>query len=117
TPMLLFLAVGLFGLTAACSSSNSQPQKPPPPSVTVSSPLEESVTRYDEFTGRFRAVERVEVRARVNGYLDEIRFTDGELVEKGDVLFVIDQRPYTIALEQARAELKNAHTRLELARK
>lgn len=117
TPMLLILSIGLLGLIAACSSSNSQPQNPPPPAVTVSAPLEESVTRYDEFTGRFRAVERVEVRARVNGYLDEIRFTDGELVEKGDMLFVIDQRPYQIALEQARANLKNARTRLELAQK
>src|SRR5699024_370670 len=99
------------------TSSSSQPQSPPPPTVSVSAPLEEAVTQYDEYTGRFRAVERVEVRARVDGYLQEIRFTDGELVEKGDVLFVVDQRPYRIELEQAQAELESAKTRLQLSEK
>lgn len=113
----VILVAGLLALVTACSKSNSQPQNPPPPGVTVSTPLEESITRYDEFTGRFRAIERVEVRARVDGYLEEIRFTDGQIVDEGDVLFVIDQRPYKIALEQARADLNNARTRLELARK
>lgn len=112
-----FLLTGLLAFITACSSSNSQPQTPPPPTVTVSAPMEESVTQYDEFTGRFRAVERVEVRARVDGYLDEIRFQDGQLIEKGDVLFVIDQRPYKIALEQAQAELESDQTRLDLAKK
>ena len=108
---------GLIALVAACSSSSSQPQAPPPPTVNVSAPLEEPVTQYDEFTGRFRAVERVEVRARVNGYLEEIKFTDGQMVQEGDVLFIIDQRPYVIALEQSRAELENTKTRLELSKK
>lgn len=108
---------GLIAIISACSSSSSQPQAPPPPTVSVSAPLEEEVTQYDEFTGRFRAVERVEVRPRVSGYLQEIRFTDGELVEKGDILFVIDQRPYKIILEQAHAELESAQTRLDLAQK
>ncbi|SHF91437.1 RND family efflux transporter, MFP subunit [Fodinibius roseus] len=115
--ILPVVLVGLMALLSACSSSSSQPQAPPPPTVSVSTPLEEEITRYDEFTGRFRAIERVEVRARINGYLDEIRFTDGEMVEKGEVLFVIDQRPYRIALEQAHADLDNARTRFELAKK
>ncbi|HLR25956.1 MAG TPA: efflux RND transporter periplasmic adaptor subunit [Fodinibius sp.] len=115
--MLLILVIGLFGLITACSSSNSQPSAPPPPTVSVSAPTAKEITQYDEFTGKFRAVERVEVRTRVDGYLEEIRFTDGELVEKGEVLFVIDQRPYRIALEQARAELESAKTRLELSKK
>lgn len=115
--VLPVVMAGLIAFVSACSSSSSQSQMPPPPSVSVSAPLEEEVTQYDEFTGRFRAVERVEVRPRVDGYLEEIRFTDGELVEKGDVLFVIDQRPYRIALEQARAELESAQTRLDLAQK
>ena len=105
----------IVAFAAACGRSEGQQAAPPPPAVTVSAPLEEAITRYDEFTGRFRAIERVEVRARVDGYLDEIRFTDGQLVEKGDVLFVIDQRPYQIALEQTRAELESANTRLELS--
>lgn len=115
--MLPVVVAGLVVLASACTSSSSQPQSPPPPTVSVSAPLEEAVTQYDEFTGRFRAVERVEVRARVDGYLEEIRFTDGELVEKGDVLFVVDQRPYRIALEQAQAELESAKTRLQLSEK
>lgn len=115
TPALL--VTGLLAFITACSSSNSQPQTPPPTTVTVSAPLQETITQYDQFTGRFRAVERVEIRARVDGYLEEIKFRDGQLVEKGDVLFVIDQRPYKIALEQARAELESAQTRLELAEK
>lgn len=109
--------VGIIAFVSACSSSSSQPQAPPPPTVSVSAPIEDEVIQYDEFTGRFRAVERVEVRPRVDGYLEEIRFTDGELVEKGDILFIIDQRPYRIGLEQARAELESARTRLDLAQK
>lgn len=116
--LLHFSIAGLLVLiVTGCNSSASQSSAPPPPTVTVSAPVEEEITQYDEFTGRFRAIERVEVRARVDGYLQEIRFTDGELVEKGDVLFVIDQRPYQIALEQARAELERAETRLELSKK
>ena len=114
-PNLLIIALLTFVI--ACSSSEGQQSPPPPPTVTVSAPLEENITQYDEFTGRFRAIERVEVRARVDGYLEEIRFTDGELVEKGEVLFVVDQRPYKIALERAQADLINARTHLELARK
>lgn len=71
--------------------------------VTVSSPKRETLTEWDEYTGRFRAVDRVEIRARVSGYLDEIRFTDGQKVKKGDVLFVIDQRPFKIDVERAEA--------------
>src|SRR5690554_1017647 len=78
--MLPVVVAGLIVFASACTSSSSQPQSPPPPTVSVSAPLEEAVTQYDEYTGRFRAVERVEVRARVDGYLQEIRFTDGELV-------------------------------------
>lgn len=114
---LTVVMIGIVVLISACTSSSSQPQAPPPTTVSVSSPLEEVVTQYDEFTGRFRAVERVEVRPRVDGYIEEIRFTDGEFVEKGDILFVVDQRPYRIALEQAQAELESAKTRLQLSEK
>ncbi|MCW9705549.1 efflux RND transporter periplasmic adaptor subunit [Fodinibius salsisoli] len=113
----VLVGVAIVVMANSCSSSEGQQATPPPPTVTVSAPLEEAVTQYDEFTGRFRAVERVEVRARVDGYLEEIKFEDGQLIEKGDVLFVIDQRPYKIALEQAQADLESAQTRLELAQK
>lgn len=116
--LLNFSIAGLFALiVTGCNSSASQSSAPPPPTVTVSAPVEEEITQYDEFTGRFRAIERVEIRARVDGYLQEIRFTDGQIVQKGDVLFVIDQRPYQIALEQAQAELDRAVTQLELSKK
>ncbi len=99
----------LLPFLAACvSESQEAAAPPPPPQVTVATPLQKPVVDWDEYTGRFQAVERVEVQARVDGYLDEIRFQDGEIVDKGDVLFVIDQRPFKIAVEGAQAELKQA---------
>ena len=71
------------------------------PPVSVSAPKKQTLTEWDEYTGRFQAVDRIEIRARVSGYLDAIRFADGQTVKKGDVLFVIDQRPFEIALERA----------------
>ncbi|MDR8390594.1 efflux RND transporter periplasmic adaptor subunit [Aliifodinibius sp. S!AR15-10] len=111
------LTVVIFAFISACNSSEGQQAPLSAPTVTVSAPIEEEIAQYDEFTGRFRAIERVEIRARVDGYLQEIKFRDGQLVEKGEVLFVIDQRPYKIALEQAHAELESAQTRLELSKK
>ncbi len=90
-------------------------QAPPPPPVTVSPPLQQSIVEWDEYVGRFQAVDHVEVRARVSGYLQSIEFEDGDLVEVGEVLFVIDPRPFHIAVEQARATLEQAETRLTLA--
>jgi membrane fusion protein, multidrug efflux system len=88
---------------------------PPPPSVTVAQPLQKQITEWDEFTGRFAAVETVEIRARVSGYVNSVHFKDGQLVNKGDLLFVIDPRPYEIAVEQAKAEVQRAKARLEIA--
>jgi RND family efflux transporter MFP subunit len=85
--------------------------------VTIAAPLEKEIRDWDEYAGRFRAVERVEVRARVSGYLEEIQFEDGQMVEAGQVLFVIDQRPFKIAMEQAEADIGQANAQLELARK
>ena len=98
----IFLALCLvpFWLTA-CDDEDEKGSGALP--VTVSSPKREMLTEWDEYTGRFRAVDRVEIRARVSGYLDEIRFTDGQKVKKGDVLFVIDQRPFKIDVERAEA--------------
>jgi len=79
---------------------------PPPPAVTVSHPLEQKIVEWDEFTGQFSAVEYVEVRARVSGYLTEIHFEDGQFVKKGDLLFVIDPRPFQADLQQAQANLE-----------
>jgi RND family efflux transporter MFP subunit len=81
----------------------------------VATPVVRNVTDYDEFTGRFEASQRVEIRARVSGYLASVNFKDGQLVRQGDLLFVIDQRPYEIALAQARAQVASAQASLALA--
>jgi RND family efflux transporter MFP subunit len=87
----------------------------PPPQVTVASPLHQEIVEWDEFTGQFAAVEYVELRARVSGYLQSIHFEDGQIVKKGDLLFVIDPRPYEIALAAAKAQLDEASARGDLA--
>ena len=90
-------------------------QKNAPPTVVVSQPVQRDIVEWDEYTGRFDAVETVELRARVSGHLTEVRFKDGQLVKQGDLLFVIDPRPFERALEQARAELFAATTKVENA--
>src|SRR3569832_843562 len=88
----------------------------PPPQVTVAQVLQKQVTEFDEFTGRFEAIDRVEVRPRVNGYISSVNFTEGSEVKKGDVLFVIDKRPYAAELKRAQAQLNQAKSALTLAR-
>lgn len=78
------------------------------PELTVSRPISRKVIEWDEFTGRFDAVESVDVRARVSGYLTEVKFTDGEDVKAGELLFTIDPRPFERALDQAKAQLDQA---------
>jgi RND family efflux transporter MFP subunit len=101
-------------LVSGCRSTAASPT-PAPPAVVVAPPLVMRLTEWDEYTGRFEATDRVEVRARVNGYLDSIHFRDGAIVKPGDLLFVIDPRPYEAALEGARADVVRAETRVELA--
>ena len=91
------------------------PAAPPLPTVTVSAPLERTVAERTSFLGQFSAVDRVEIRAQVGGTLSEIRFRDGQIVHKGDLLFVIDERPYQIRLAEAIASVKSAEARLDLA--
>ena len=88
---------------------------PPPAPVTVSTPLKHELVEWDEFTGQFAGVEYVEIRARVSGYLTEIGFEDGQIVKKGDLLFVIDPRPFQNALASAQAQQAQAQARLDLA--
>ena len=87
----------------------------PAPPVTVSQPLRREVDTRVGFLGQFSAIDRVELRAQVGGTLTEIHFKDGQIVHKGDLLFVIDPRPYEIKLEQAKAALQTATARVELA--
>lgn len=111
---LLALAVLYFGFAYR---GGSQAALPPPsaPPVTVSEPLRRDVDSRAGFLGQFSAVDRVELRAQVGGTLTEIHFKDGQIVHKGDLLFVIDPRPYQIKLEQAKAALQTATARVELA--
>src|SRR5437868_8892834 len=87
----------------------------PMANVTANQPVQQEVIEWDEYPGRLEATEMVEVRARVTGYLQEIHFRDGAEVKKGDLLFVIDPRPYQAELDRAQADLVQAETRLELA--
>ena len=104
----LLLAV----LLASCGREQQQAAAPPPPAVTVAKPVQKTVTDYDEYVGRFVAVNTVEVRARVSGYLDGVHFQDGQLVHQGDLLFTIDKRPFQNTLDQARANLTQAKSNL-----
>lgn len=87
----------------------------PAPEVVVSRPLARTIPNWDEYTGRFEPLKQVEVRARVSGALEKINFTDGQFVKAGDVLFVIDQRPYQIAVDSARAELARAQAQAAMS--
>jgi RND family efflux transporter MFP subunit len=106
----------LAAATLAASGCGGQaPPAMPPPEVTVATPLVRKITDWDEYTGRLAAVDSVEIRAQVGGYLKSVHFQDGALVKKGDLLFVIDPRPFQAALDEARADLTAAKVRLELA--
>jgi RND family efflux transporter MFP subunit len=93
---------------AACGQQQQSQGAPPPPAVTVAKPTQRTIVDHDEYVGRFVAVDTVEVRARVSGYLDKIDFKDGQTVKQGDLLFTIDRRPFQNSLDQARANLAQA---------
>jgi RND family efflux transporter MFP subunit len=103
---------------AALLASCGEEQKaaaPPPPVVTVAHPTRRTVIDMDEYVGRFVAVNSVEIRARVSGYLDQVHFTDGQTVKQGDLLFSIDKRPFQTSLDQARANLAQARANMAFA--
>jgi len=112
----LFSAIGLALVVWLVAGQSAKPVTAGgAPAVTVAQPLAQNVVDWNEYTGQFSAVEYVEVRARVGGYLTEIHFTDGQMVNKGDLLFVIDPRPYEIALASAKARLDQAGSSQEFA--
>jgi RND family efflux transporter MFP subunit len=102
-------------ILAACSPDAATP--PATPTVSASTPLLKEVTGWDTFTGRLEAVDTVEVRPRVNGYVEQVVFRDGDYVQKGDLLFVIDPRPYEAATKQAEGQLAQAKAQFVLANK
>jgi RND family efflux transporter MFP subunit len=103
------LPLAIATLVASCGESQKQ-AGPPPPAVTVAEPVKRTVFDYDEYVGRFTAINSVEVRARVSGYLDKLHFKDGQIVKQGDLLFTIDKRPFQNTLDQARANLVQAQS-------
>ncbi|MEA3138258.1 MAG: rane fusion protein multidrug efflux system [Gammaproteobacteria bacterium] len=109
------IVVCLMPFIAGCGKSGG-PAAPPPPQVSVAQVLEKRVKDWDEFTGRLQAVETVEIRPRVSGYIDKVAFTEGSLVKRGTLLFVIDPRPYQAEYDRAAADLKRFKTALDLGR-
>lgn len=111
------LLTGAFLLTVTgCGRPNAQ-QRPPPPTVTVAPVERQEIVEQEEFTGRIEPVESVEVRPRVSGYIQDVKFQSGQLVKKGDVLFVIDPRWHQATFEQRQAEQQQAKVRLDNVRR
>src|SRR6266566_333962 len=109
---LTLVISGLVMLGTGSSRGLAQ-QRPPPPAVTVAPVEQREIIEWDEFTGRTEPVEMVEVRPRVSGYIQEVRFQSGQLVKKGDVLFVVDPRWHQAEFDRRRAELEQAKVRLD----
>jgi RND family efflux transporter MFP subunit len=106
----LTMIAALFGC-----SKKTETAVMPPLLVTIAKPMEREIVNYEEFTGNTAAVDSVDIRARVSGYLAKIGFSEGATVKTGDALFIIDQRPYQAALDQAQANLEQAKAQLALA--
>ena len=118
--LVLLVAGGLvYGLPVLHGSAPNAapPAAPPPAPVTVSAPLQRQLAGWSTFTGQFTAVDSVDLQAQITGYLTEVHFTDGQIVHQGDLLFVIDPRPYDIQLQLATAQLQTATASLDLANK
>lgn len=116
-----FLVLGALAsamLTGACTKAQTTAvAAPAPPEVSVARVIVRNIVEWDEFTGRLAAVDTVAVRPRVSGYIEHVAFKEGAEVKRGDVLFVIDQRPYIAELDRARADLQRANSRAELAKR
>src|SRR5882724_11308261 len=114
SPLIILLAVGLCGCSEKPPQQAAAAAAPP---VTVAQPTKRTVTDWDEFTGRFEAVEEVQVRARVGGFVSSVQFRDGAFVKTGDLLYVIDARPFEAIAEQADGQLADARAKAELGRR
>jgi multidrug efflux system membrane fusion protein len=108
-------SVFLLSLVIAAPDAAHAQGGPPPPKVVVSKPIAKQISRWDEFTGRFEPMEQVEIRPRVSGFIDRIHFKDGQIVQKDDVLFTIDPRPYEIAFDSAKADVMKAKAQVVFA--
>ena len=109
TTLLLFAASG-------CGSPSAETPPPPAPTMTVAQPVMKQIVEWDAYTGRLEPIDFVEIRARVSGYLQEIHFDEGQIVNAGDLLFVIDRRPFEAELNGAEATLRQAESQLQQAK-
>ncbi|WP_245626276.1 efflux RND transporter periplasmic adaptor subunit, partial [Stenotrophomonas humi] len=106
-----------LAVLAACSGGHAEEAgMPPAPEVSAAPVLVKQVSQWDEFSGRVEAVQSVELRPRVSGYIDKVNYVEGQEVKKGDVLFTIDARSYQAEFNRAQAELARARTQAALAR-
>ncbi|MEH2565424.1 multidrug efflux system membrane fusion protein [Bradyrhizobium sp. AZCC 2289] len=112
-PLGILIAVVLSG----CGDKPPPQAAAPAPPVTVAQPVKRTVTDWDEFTGRFEAVEEVQVRARVGGFVTNVEFKDGDMVHTGDLLYLIDSRPFEAVAKQADGQLADARAKAELAKR
>lgn len=104
----------VFAVLAACGGGG--PQQPPPPDVNVAAVVKKSVTEWDEYSGHIEAIESAEIRPRVSGHLNRVNYQEGGLVEKGQLLFTIDNREYQAIADAARADASRAEARVALAK-
>jgi RND family efflux transporter MFP subunit len=111
----LSAAIALAAILTGCVKTAAQNAPPPPPQVTVAHVVERDVTEWDEFTGRLQAVDSVEVRPRVSGYVSAVRFSEGAMVRRGDLLFQIDPRPFQAEVDRLRAEVARARATVQRA--
>ncbi|MBR0695692.1 efflux RND transporter periplasmic adaptor subunit [Bradyrhizobium lablabi] len=107
----------VFALALTGCGDKPQPQAAQPPAVTIAQPVKRTVTDWDEFTGRFEAIEEVQIRARVGGFVTSVEFKDGAIVRAGDLLYVIDPRPFEAVALQADGQLADARAKVELAKR
>ncbi|MBA2400321.1 MAG: efflux RND transporter periplasmic adaptor subunit [Bradyrhizobium sp.] len=113
SPLILAAVLALSG----CGDKPPAPAAAAAPPVTVAQPVKRTVTDWDEFTGRFEPVQEVQVRARVGGFVTSVEFRDGAFVKAGDLLYVIDARPFEAVAEQADGQLSDARGKAELAKR
>lgn len=117
-PFHSFVLLAIAGLLAGCEQKpGAQAAAPSAPPVTVAQPVKRTVTDWDEFTGRFDAVEQVQVRARVGGFITAVEFRDGAFVKAGDLLYLIDARPFEAVATQAEGQLADARAKVELGKR
>ncbi len=118
---LVLAAISAVALGSGCAKKQEGAGGPggpggPPPQVTVANPLVKPIVDWDDYTGRFEAIRETEVRPRVSGYIKSINFRDGQFAHAGQLLFVIDPRPFQAALDQAKADTQRLRAAAEVAR-